>query len=158
MSKQTQSLFPFSVMGLLIGRTALLKDQILDRNLVPYAVTAAQFKVLIMIAHFGVDTPAELCRQLSLDSGAMTRMLDRLEQKNLIIRRRCATDRRQVRLALPAEGQALADRLPKIGADAMDELLGVLAPEELAMLEKLLKKILFAAGDTITMQRLGDPQ
>lgn len=158
MSNPTPPLFPFSVMGLLIGRTALLKDQILDRNLVPYSVTAAQFKVLIMIAHFGVDTPAELCRQLSLDSGAMTRMLDRLEQKGLIVRRRCAADRRQVRLALPQEGQALADLLPKFGADAMDELLGALTPEEHATLERILKKILFSAGDVITMQRLGDSQ
>ncbi|WP_339516704.1 MarR family winged helix-turn-helix transcriptional regulator [Pseudomonas sp. RL_15y_Pfl2_60] len=158
MSNPTPPLFPFSVMGLLIGRTALLKDQILDRNLVPYSVTAAQFKVLIMIAHFGVDTPAELCRQLSLDSGAMTRMLDRLEHKQLVIRRRCADDRRQVRLALAEDGQALANQLPRIGADAMDELLGVLEPEERAMLERILKKILFSAGDTITMQRLGDQQ
>lgn len=158
MSNSVETLFPFSVMGLLIGRTAVLKDLILDRNLVPYGVTAAQFKVLIMIAHFAVDTPAELCRQLSLDSGAMTRMLDRLEQKGLIVRRRCEADRRQVKLALNTEGQTLANLLPTIGADAMNELLGVLSPEEHAMLESILKKILFGAGDAITMQRLGGKQ
>ncbi len=54
----------------------------------PHGVTAAQFKVLIIIAQFDVDTPAELCRNLSLDSGSMTRMLDRLEQKGLLARQR----------------------------------------------------------------------
>ncbi len=86
----------------------------------------------------------------------MTRMLDRLEQKELIVRNRCADDRRQVRLALTADGQRLADRLPEIGAAAMNELCGALAPEELATLEGLLAKVLLAAGDPLTIRRFGD--
>ncbi|MNP29892.1 Transcriptional regulator SlyA [compost metagenome] len=85
----------------------------------------------------------------------MTRMLDRLEQKDLILRRRCPDDRRQVRLALSEEGQKLADQLPQIGAAAMNELVGVLAADELATLENLLSKVLLAAGDTLTAQRIG---
>ena len=68
-------------LGLLLGRAAILKDRIIDTHMEPHGITAAQFKVLIIMAQFGVDTPAELCRNLSLDSGSMTRMLDRLEQK-----------------------------------------------------------------------------
>lgn len=68
-------------LGLLLGRAALLKDRIIDTHMEPHGITAAQFKVLIIMAQFDVDTPAELCRHLSLDSGSMTRMLDRLEQR-----------------------------------------------------------------------------
>ena len=118
--------FQNCTLGLLLGRTALLKDRIIDSHMEPYGITAAQFKVLIIMAQFDVDTPAELCRHLSLDSGSMTRMLDRLEQKNLLIRQRSEADRRQVRLVLTDEGQALADQLPKIGADAMNQLAGPL--------------------------------
>ena len=103
--------------------------------------------MLIIVTQYQVDTPAELCRYLGLDSGSMTRMLDRLEQKELIVRNRCPEDRRQVRLALTAEGQRLADRLPEIGAAAMNELVGVLEPEELKALEGLLAKVLISAGD-----------
>ena len=85
----------------------------------------------------------------------MTRMLDRLEQKNLLIRQRSEADRRQVRLVLTDEGQALADLLPKIGADAMNQLAGAITPQELQSLEHILKKILLAAGDPITVMRLG---
>ena len=52
--------------------------------------------------------------------------------------------------------QRLADRLPEIGAAAMNELCGVLAPEELATLEGLLAKVLLAAGDPLTIRRFGD--
>ncbi len=142
-------------LGLLLGRAALLKDRLLDTHMEPHGITAAQFKVLIIMAQFGVDTPAELCRHLSLDSGSMTRMLDRLEQKDFLARKRCEADRRQVQLVLTVQGQALADRLPQIGAEAMNELAGALSSEELRSLEAILKKILVAAGDPITLQRVG---
>ncbi len=61
-----------------------------------------------------------------------------------------------MQLVLTEEGQQLADRLPDIGADAMNELAGAITPEELKTLESILKKILVAAGDSITLQRLGD--
>jgi DNA-binding MarR family transcriptional regulator len=143
-------------LGLLLGRAALLKDRIIDTHMEPHGITAAQFKVMIIVAQYGVDTPAELCRHLSLDSGSMTRMLDRLEQKGLLIRQRSEADRRQVQLVLTAEGQSLADRLPHIGADAMNELAGAISPDELKTLEHILKKILIAAGDSITLLRVGD--
>lgn len=106
----------------------------------PYGITAAQFKVLIIMAQFDVDTPAELCRHLSVDSGSMTRMLDRLEQKNLLMRQRSEADRRQVRLVLTVDGQALADQLPEIGANAMNQLAGAITAQELQQLEQILKK------------------
>ncbi|MGY2288555.1 MarR family winged helix-turn-helix transcriptional regulator [Pseudomonas sp. SDO528_S397] len=143
-------------LGLLLGRAALLKDRILDKHMEPFGVTAAQFKVLIIIAQYAVDTPAELCRHLSLDSGSMTRMLDRLEQKNLLVRKRSEQDRRQVQLALTAEGQGLVDLLPSIGAQALNELTGALEVGELEALEQILKKILIAAGDSLVLQRVGD--
>lgn len=143
-----------TLMGMLIGRTNTLKDRLLDQQLLPYGITSSQFKVLIIVAQFAADTPAELCRHLSLDSGSMTRMLDRLEQKQLIARTRSATDRRQVQLALTAEGKAITDRLPQIGADAMNSLLSVLEAEEVASLERILTKVLLDANDPITIARL----
>ena len=111
---------------------------------------------LTLNARSAVDTPAELCRHLSLDSGSMTRMLDRLEQKNLLIRQRSEADRRQVRLVLTDDGLALADELPIIGTNAMNQLAGEISPQELQTLEDILKKILLAAGDPITIMRLGE--
>lgn len=143
-------------LGLLLGRAAAVKDRVLDSHLVPYSVTAAQFKVLIIMQQFGIDTPAELSRHLGLDSGSITRMLDRLEQKDLIARRRSEADRRQVQLVLTAAGEELAGRLPHIGANAMNELVGMLEPQELADLERILTKVLMTAGDALTALRIGE--
>ena len=155
MTHFTPDTFHTCTLGLLLGRATLLKDRIIDVHMEPYGVTAAQFKVLIIMAQFDVDTPAELCRHLSLDSGSMTRMLDRLEQKDLLARQRSEADRRQVRLVLTDAGQKLADLLPEIGANAMNELARAISPDELSSLEQILKKILLAAGDPITVLRVG---
>jgi len=142
-------------LGLLLGRTASLKDKIIDAHMEPHGLTAAQFKVLMIMVQYGVNTPTEVCRFLSLDSGSMTRMFDRLEDKAFLIRHRSEIDARQVQLKFTEQGRQLAHRLPCIGAQAMNELAAALSAHELKTLEYLLKKILLAAGDPITLQRLG---
>jgi len=156
MSHFTPDNFHSCAIGLLLGRAAIVKDRILDGHLEAHGVTAAQFKVLIIVTQYQVDTPAELCRYLGLDSGSMTRMLDRLEHKGLVQRQRRPDDRRQVRLVLTEEGQRLADRLPQIGAAAMNDLVGALELDELRTLEGLLAKLLLKAGDPLTIRRFGD--
>ena len=80
--------YPFTgSIGQYIGRSALLKDRLLDRYLAPLDITSAQFKVLMFIYMDRANTPADLCRELSVDSGSMTRMLDRLEKKGLLLRK-----------------------------------------------------------------------
>ncbi|NBB08018.1 MarR family transcriptional regulator [Pseudomonas sp. SLFW] len=154
MAHFTPESFQCSLLGMLIGRAEQLKNRILDKLLEPYELTAQQFKVLIIVALYGAETPADLCRSLCLDSGSMTRMLDRLEQKDLLARTRSESDRRQVRLVLTDAGKTLSDLLPQIGAEALNEMVGVLDKDELAMLEKLLTKVLVAAADPITLARI----
>ena len=107
-------------LGILLGRTAALKDRLLDRHLMPLGITAGQLKVLRIIGR-GDDTAVALCRHLSIHSACMTRMLDRLERKGLIVRARDDQDRRQIRLVLTEEGQALSSQRPTTEVDAMNE-------------------------------------
>jgi len=122
------------------------KDRVLDKHLAPYDVTAAQFKVLLLLMRDGTDTPAELSRCLSLDSGAMTRMLDRLESKGLLRRTRSLGDRRQVQLELTDQGTALSGELMQVGVDALNELTACLERTELDQLEQLLRRLLGPSG------------
>src|SRR5258708_7238563 len=84
-----------------------------DPDLAPLEISAAQYVIISVLAKHGVDSPAQLCKDLSYDGGAMTRMLDRLEAKGLINRRRCPDDRRCVKLELSEAGRAA---LPKLRA------------------------------------------
>lgn len=132
-------------LGILLGQTAALKDRLLDRHLTPLGLTAAQLKVLRVICRGG-DTAVALCRQLSTHSAAMTRMLDRLERKGLIVRIRDENDRRQIRLALTDKGVAMGSVPSTMEVAAMNELTASITSEELLRLESLLEKIL--SGET----------
>ncbi|KTT72308.1 MarR family winged helix-turn-helix transcriptional regulator [Sphingomonas sanguinis] len=73
-------------------------------------VTHTQWSAL-MALHYGVGgTAAELSRHLCHDTGATTRILDTLEERGLIDRSRCTTDRRVVRLSLTEAGRVVTDR------------------------------------------------
>ncbi|WP_097461302.1 MarR family winged helix-turn-helix transcriptional regulator [Mangrovitalea sediminis] len=141
--------FPYrKSIGYLISAMAHIKDRVLEKHLMPLDITPAQFKVFISMVYGKMETPAEFCRELGLDSGAMTRMLDRLEKKGLIERRRCPTDRRVVRVDLTEEGHKVADRIPNMAVDALNELFEPISPEEFASLERILWKIVNAAGQS----------
>lgn len=144
---------PTPSLGVLIHLANQYKDRLVEQQVAQYGVTAAQFKVLLLLARDGLDTPAALCRALSLDSGAMTRMLDRLESKGLLVRERNAADRRQIRLQLSAQGQRFSEQIGRIASQVTHELTGRLTAEEVAELQRLLRKLLApyapeCSGDT----------
>ncbi|MFJ5282879.1 MarR family winged helix-turn-helix transcriptional regulator [Pseudomonas sp. NPDC088429] len=135
-------------LGILLGQTAALKDRLLDRHLMPLGITAAQLKVLRIVGR-GDDTAVALCRHLSIHSASMTRMLDRLERKGLIVRSQDDQDRRQVRLVLTDKGETLRLMFPPMEAAAMNEFTECLTTEELKCLMRLLGKML---SDTPSVQ------
>jgi MarR family multiple antibiotic resistance transcriptional regulator len=102
--------------GYLIGRarSALLTG--LDAELEPFGLTGAQFAVLRNVADGIADTAADLCRTMHYDTGSMTRMLDRLEEKSVLRRERCTADRRVVYLRITDTGN---DLLPRLRAAAV---------------------------------------
>lgn len=128
-------------LGILLGQTATLKDRLLDRHLMPLGISAAQLKVLRIVGR-GDDTAVALCRHLSIHSASMTRMLDRLERKGLIVRSQDDQDRRQVRLVLTDKGEKLRSMFPPMEAAAMNEFTECITTEELKCLMRLLGKML----------------
>ena len=72
--------------------------------------------------HIGqATTVAELARECQLDTGAMTRLLDRLEAKGLCRRVRSVADRRVVNIELTDEGRAAAEEVPHVLSRVQNE-------------------------------------
>jgi len=83
----------------------------LEKKLAPLELTAAQFGVVVNLARGRAETPGELCRLMDYDRGAMTRLLDRIEGKEIIQRIRCRDDRRSVKLRLTEKGAGLVPQV-----------------------------------------------
>ncbi len=82
----------------------------LDRVLAAEGLRAVQWSALISIHFDRGGTCAALARDLAHDKGAMTRIIDGLEERGLVERRRDAVDRRVVNLSLTPAGEAMTLR------------------------------------------------
>jgi DNA-binding MarR family transcriptional regulator len=83
----------------------------LDRELSKFDISAPQLIVLASVANNEADSASGLCKSISYDPGAMTRMIDRLEQKGLVRRVPNVEDRRATNLEITTAGKALYPQL-----------------------------------------------
>jgi len=135
---------PKSGIGGLLSRVKAKLGEALDAELASLDISAAQYVILVNLAS-GVDSSSGLCKSVSYDPGAMTRMLDRLERKGLISRVRCAEDRRVARLALTDEGRAVYPQIVERAANVLNRSLRGFTVSDVKQLEGLLHRMLMNA-------------
>jgi DNA-binding MarR family transcriptional regulator len=139
---------PASCVGQLIYRvraaqmSALDQELAQDPDLAPLEISAAQYTIISVLAKRGVDSGAQLCKDLSYDAGAMTRMIDRLEAKGLVNRRRCPEDRRLVKLELTEAGLAALPKLRECSVRVLNRLLHGFNLAEARQLEGFMVRML----------------
>ena len=122
---------------------ALDRELTTDRYVADIGVTAAQFIVMTRLAATERRKSAsDLCKEMSYDAGAMTRMIDRLESKGLIRRARCPQDRRLVYLEMTEQGRAAYPRLREISMAIQNRFLRGFSRADARQLEGLLGRML----------------
>ncbi|HXB19715.1 MAG TPA: MarR family transcriptional regulator [Steroidobacteraceae bacterium] len=122
------------------ARASLLAG--LDAELAPFGLNAMQYAVLKHLADGNARTAADLCRHMYYDTGSMTRILDRLEEKGLLRRERCQDDRRVVFLRVAAAGRAQLPRLRAVGSRVLDEHLAGFNGAEVETLKTYLGRMI----------------
>jgi|SRR4029450_5241296 DNA-binding MarR family transcriptional regulator len=132
---------PKTAIGSLISRVRVEFMDALEEELAPFDITAPQYVVLVKLAN-GVDSASGLCKGVSYDPGAMTRMIDRLERKGLVRRVRSPEDRRIVKLVMTEEGNAVYPKLVTRAMEVMNRKLRGFTKDEAHQLERLLQRIL----------------
>lgn len=120
-----------------------------DKRLADHDLTSAQWGPLMrMRTAGGASTVAELARWLSVDAGAMTRLLDRLEKKGLCRRARSTEDRRVVHVELTPAGEKAIAAVPAVLATVLNEHLAGFTEAEWQALRNYLKRML-ANGEAL---------
>ncbi|SDG85245.1 DNA-binding transcriptional regulator, MarR family [Vibrio xiamenensis] len=140
-----QRLFVLENLGFLLGKSCHIKDRLLDQHLMPEDITSTQAKVLFQIYHFRFDRPSQIGKSLNVDNSAITRMLDRLEKKGLLLRVPDPSDRRSIVIQLTESGVDVVKRSLPLARSAIDELTQALSEEEIEQLRHCLKKIVTSA-------------
>ncbi len=126
----------------LVNRVRVELIDALDRELAQYDISAAQLIVLASVADKHADSAAALCKSISYDPGAMTRMIDRLAQKGLVRRVPNPEDRRAMTLELTAAGRALYPELLQAKQRVQARFLRGFSRDDVRTLETLLNRML----------------
>jgi DNA-binding MarR family transcriptional regulator len=129
-------------MGHLLVQLMMRMRREVDARMGELGLTDAQWKPLWMLKLGKADTAFELAREMSIDAGATTRMLDRLAAKGLIERVRSETDRRVVHLRLTPEGEAAAAQVPHVLAEVNNEFLCGFNKQEWSQFKEFLQRML----------------
>ncbi|HEY1629855.1 MAG TPA: MarR family transcriptional regulator [Rhizomicrobium sp.] len=74
-------------------------------------ITFSQWVVLVSLRDGLASTAAEVARHMDHDAGAITRLIDQMEKRGLVARRRSTKDRRVIHLEITPAGKALATSL-----------------------------------------------
>lgn len=111
-------------------------------------LTISQFGVLEALYHLGPLNQRAIGEKMLKSGGNITTVIDNLEKRDLVKRRRCAEDRRVVYAHLTDEGYSLiAIYFPQHVAEIEREM-NTLTPNELEELGRLCKKLGLGSSET----------
>ena len=105
-------------------------------------LTYTQYVTMMVLWEEGETTSKAIGCRLHLDSGTLTPVLKKLDEKGLVTRRRSETDERNLVVTITGAGRALKARAARI-PERMGECVA-LTPEESGALYALLYKLLGA--------------
>ena len=117
--------------------------------LAPFDLTYTQYIAMMVLWEKKTVSVNELGKQLMLDSGTLTPLLRKLEDKKYLLREKSAKDGRRLIVSLTPEGASLKDKMVVV-----PQKMGTcvhLSPEETVELKRLLKKVtdnILASTDT----------
>lgn len=133
--------------------TAIFKT--IERALLPLGISPPQAFALAAIRYSAEPmTPGRLAGLLAQETQSLTGLVDRMEAQGWVARMRDLPDRRTIRLALTAAGEAKLEEIMPFNARAAAEVFGGLAPGRLAELSSLLEEM-----RPVVLQQIGlDPE
>lgn len=124
----------------LVGLVQMMRREV-ELRMARHDLTDAQWRPLWLLKTGRATTAIELAREACVDAGAITRMVDRLEDKGLVERVRSETDRRVVHLRLTPAGEAAAARIPHVLASVNNDFLQGFSEREWKQLRRMVERM-----------------
>jgi len=144
---------PKNSLGYLLKTNHQLMHECADRVFANHDMTFMQWLALVKLKDGLAETASDLCRSLSHDNGAITRMVDQLENRGFVERERSQQDRRVVNLRITDAGRAELAELTPPFIEKLNAALEAFSIEEFAELNRLLEKLKMNLEKTIVSEK-----
>jgi len=115
------------------------------RDIRCHGLNPTEFGILEALYHKGPLPLQQIGEKVLISSGNITYAVDKLEQKQLLVRKPSAHDRRVIFAELTPQGQELLATLFPQHAEVIRAVVSSLSPEEQILAIQLLKKLGLAA-------------
>lgn len=125
-------------------------DAFTDRD-----ISFMQWIVLMKLREGAAMTASDLCRDMRHDTGALTRLLDQLEERGYIVRERSKEDRRVVQLQLTPAGRKQAVDLIPLAVERLNIAVGDFSKAEFNEFARLLNKLIGKLRDVQQSRQAG---
>jgi len=107
-----------------------------------FGLTDAQFNVLLVLKYKDKElTQVDLSRRLVVTRASITSVLDRLEEKALVLRNHVAGNRRIHHVSLTPQGEELVERVEPLYRETLHQVLGELTEAECHALIGYLERV-----------------
>ena len=124
-----------------LSRASGTLDARLATNLARLGLTTGQLGVMEALMHLGPLSQGDLGRKLLRSGGNVTTVIDNLERRRLVARRRNPEDRRVVTAELTKAGLQLIGKIFPVHVRAVEQAMATLTPDEQEELGQLCRKL-----------------
>ncbi|NBJ67966.1 MULTISPECIES: MarR family transcriptional regulator [Clostridia] len=135
--KENLSLKAFVV---LIKASKALQEHVME-DIKNYGMKTSEFTILETLYHKGKQTVREISDSVLIKTGSITYVIDRLEEKGMLLREHCHKDRRVVYIDITDEGKKLMDEIFPKHQKVIEELFMDISDEQKQTVIDVLKKI-----------------
>lgn len=106
-----------------------------------FNITPEQFLVMDTLWDEGVLTQQQIADYLLKDKNSVVKLVDGLEERNLVRRASNPKDRRQNLIEVTEYAMSIKDKVTKVAMEAVDKIINGIAKEDLQKFIKVLSKM-----------------
>ena len=119
-----------------------------------FNITPEQFLVMDTLWDEGVLTQQQIADYLLKDKNSVVKLVDGLEERNLVRRASNPKDRRQNLIEVTEYAMSIKDKVTKVAMEAVDKIINGIAKEDLQKFIKVLSKMAENMNNDIDLMAL----
>ncbi|KKI93920.1 transcriptional regulator [Bacillus sp. SA1-12] len=134
---------------IVLSRAHRALNDVVNKHISTFNLNPTEFAVLELLYHKGDQPLQQIGGKILLASGSITYVVDKLEQKGLLVRKACPKDRRVTHAQITDKGKQLIEEIFPPHQERINEIVSVLSDEEKNLVTELLKKVGYHANDLL---------
>jgi DNA-binding MarR family transcriptional regulator len=127
--------------GVLLLKVAAMVKQRLEQGMRECGLRPRHYAILQLLRTEGAVSQQAVGARLDIDPGTVVDLIDVLEERGLVERRRRAEDRRVYELHLTEAGIAMSEQIEPVLASVESTALAPLSPAEMELLKDMLTRV-----------------